>query len=78
MRRLEWLVAAEADDLADARAASDAKSLSERADEAVAWACVTIVEIARGATDEADLRRRLEGDLAPSLGSIWLRRTSRR
>ncbi|MBX3275003.1 MAG: hypothetical protein KF729_32360 [Sandaracinaceae bacterium] len=72
-RRIAWLEQAEASDLADARARSDARTLSERADDAVAWACVTIAELARQATDPDDLRRRLEGDVPPSLRERWER-----
>lgn len=62
------LAAAERADLADARAASDAKSLGERTAEAIAWLAVSVAEIARVSKDEADFARRLEGDppIAPS------------
>lgn len=72
IRRDEW-VQVERDDLAEARAASDAKSLAERMEEAIAWACVAVSEIARVARDDEDLARRLEGDFAPSLRERWER-----
>lgn len=60
------------------RAASDAKSLSERADEAVAWACLTIADIARKARDDQELRELLADEPAPSLREIWERRRAAR
>lgn len=55
-------------ELADARAASDAKSLGQRAEEAIAWLAVSVAEISRSSKDDADFARRLEGDdpIAPS------------
>lgn len=67
-RRLADLAATERADLADARAASDAKSLGQRTEEAIAWMAITVAEISRVSTDEADFARRLEGDppIAPA------------
>lgn len=67
---LSHLVAADARDLAEARAESDAKSLGQRTTEAIEWLCVSVAEIARGATDQADLRARLEGEMPVSLAEI--------
>lgn len=74
---LSHLVTAEADDLADARAASDAKSLGERTREAIEWLAVSVAEIARDSIDEADLRARLESEMPVSLAEIRRRKSPR-
>lgn len=71
MRRGLQLDFEERDELAEARAASDSKSLSERADETIAWVCVNLAEIARTSRDRDDLQRRLEGELPTPLRVIW-------
>ena len=67
-RCLADLAAAERADLAESRAASDAKSLGERIGEAITWLAISVAEIARVSKDDEDFARRLEGDppLAPS------------
>lgn len=74
--RLAHLAAAEAADLAEARAASDAKTLGQRTEEAIAWLAISVAEIARQARDEADLARRLEGE--PPVSPADQARLSRR
>lgn len=76
-RSLSHLAAAEADDLAEAIAVSNAKSLEQRTAEAIEWLCVSVVEIANTSVDEAELRRRLDGEMHVSLAEIWQRRTRR-
>ena len=65
---------AEREDLVEARAVSDAKSLGERMDEAIAWACISASEIARVARDDRHLACRLEGDFPTGLRERWERR----
>jgi len=77
VRSLPHLAAAEADDLVEAIAASNAKSLEQRTTEAIEWLCVSVVEIANTSVDEAELRRRLDGEMHVSLAEIWQRRLSR-
>ena len=74
---LSHLVTTEADDLADARAASDAKSLEERTREAIEWLAVSVAEIARDSTDAADLRARLDSEMPLSLAEIRRRKSPR-
>lgn len=58
------------DDLADSIAASNAKSLEQRTAEAIEWLSVSVVEIANSSLDEAELNRRLEGEMHVSLAEI--------
>lgn len=71
MRDRMRVASAEEADLAEARARSDSKSLSERLEEAIQWAALTVLQIAETAEDEADLTRKLEGDFPPSLRERW-------
>jgi hypothetical protein len=71
MRDRMRLASAEAADLEEARALSDSKSLERRLEEALQWAALSVLEIARTAADEADLARKLEGDFPPSLRERW-------
>ena len=74
MRPLQHLAMAEDDELAEARAASDAKSLGERAAEAVEWLCVCVADHAARATSRAELEAMLTGEppiaLAERLGRV--------
>jgi hypothetical protein len=65
-------------DLEDARAASDAKTLSERADEAVAWYLVNLADLMNRARDEQELEAMLDrGYEQFSLKRIWDQRHKR-
>lgn len=64
-------------DLEEARAASDEKSLSERADEAVALHLITISELARRARDREELAQMLDGEMSVAPAVIWKLRRGR-
>jgi hypothetical protein len=61
-------------DLAEARAESDRKSLSERADEAVALYLLTVAELSRRASSADELAAMLEEETPISPSAIWKRR----
>jgi hypothetical protein len=67
--RLRLARAAEAD-LGEARALSDSKTLARRLEDAIDWAALSVLEIARTARDEDDLAPMLEGELLPSLRQL--------
>ena len=59
-------------DLADAIAASNSKTLSQRAEEAIAWYLFTLAELASKARDEKELEAMLmRGHEQFSLKKIW-------
>lgn len=65
-------------ELAEARAASDALTLSERADQAVAWYLVTLVELASRAADADALNSMLSvREEQIPLRRLWDRRARR-
>ena len=71
LRSSHWRAAQRAE-LAEARAASDARTLSERTEDAVALLVLTVVELARRAKDRdelADLLARQEP--LPSMRERW-------
>jgi hypothetical protein len=59
-------------DLADARAESDAQTLSERAEAAIAWYIVTLADLASRARNETELSSMLaSSEPTVSLRSLW-------
>jgi hypothetical protein len=74
---LAHLAGVEDEDLAEARACSDALTLSERAEEAIAWMAVSLAEIASRCRDSDELVARFAAEPAfPSLVERWRSRRS--